>query len=84
MFGNIENYFQVSICQPQQLECVRNISSTDSGCYTSCEGLYITSYDKTQFSEVSKNSFLAKIQTDYDKYKKDGLIKFLWLHEGLT
>ena len=57
------------MCQPDQLQCVKEVTILDKKCLKSCEGLYVTSYFKSKLGEDLFADFWSKVQADYMKYK---------------
>ena len=57
------------MCLPGKLQCVKNINLIDEKCLKSCEGLYVTSYFKSQLGNKSFDDFWSKVEADYMKYK---------------
>ena len=51
------------------MSCVEKIEVIDLKCRRSCEGLYVTSYFKSEMKEDSFDDFWSKVETDYMKYK---------------
>ena len=64
---------KVPICTVEEMECVGLMNKKKSDCYQNCEGLYVTSFIKSDTDERG-SSFLRSISADYDLYK--GIIKF--------
>ena len=64
---------KVPICTVEEMECVGLMNKKKSDCYQNCEGLYVTSFIKSDTDERG-SSFLRGISADYDLYK--GIIKF--------
>ena len=60
---------QIPLCQSDELECVEQIDVIDTECRKSCEGLYVTSYFKSEMKENSFSIFWSKVEADYKKYK---------------
>ena len=60
---------QVPICQPDQLQCVKNVNIIDDKCISACEGLIVTSYFKSKMEESTFADFWTKVEADYMKYK---------------
>ena len=55
------------------MKCVKKIPVIDNECLSSCEGLYITSYEKKEFEEDEVEKILSLVSYDYEKYKAKGL-----------
>ena len=49
--------------------CVQKVKVIDEKCRKSCEGLYVTSYFKSEMKENSFSIFWSKVEADYKKYK---------------
>ena len=64
------------LCQPDALQCVEKIEVIDVKCRRSCEGLYVTSYFKSEMKEDSFSKFWSKVGTDYMKYKGRQVVNF--------
>ena len=64
------------MCQPNELKCVEKIDVIDSKCIKSCEGLYVTSYFKSEMKEDSFTKFWSKVEADYMKYKSRKIVHF--------
>ena len=69
-------YFEVQMCPPAQLKCVKNISVDEHNCLQSCEGLFITGYDRRGFNDVQKWKILSKISKEYSDYKANKSIEY--------
>ena len=67
---------QVPLCKPKDLQCVEKVKVIDEKCRKSCEGLYVTSYFKSQMNEESFADFWAKVEADYMKYKARKAVHF--------
>ena len=76
MFKYKWKHFQVPICQPDKIQCVKEITVLDEKCLNSCEGLYVTSYFKSKIGEESFSDFWVKVEDDYMKYKARKTVKF--------
>ena len=63
-------------CQPDQLQCVKEITVEDEKCLKSCEGLYVTSYFKSKLGEDAFADFWSKVKADYMKYKARKTVNF--------
>ena len=64
------------MCQPKNLQCVKEIVVIDEKCRKSCEGFYVTSYFKSKLDEGSFADFWTKVEADYMKYKGIRLVDF--------
>ena len=60
---------------PKELECVKT-SGFDNKCLKNCEGLYITSYFKSEMKEDSFSDFWSKVEDDYMRYKSRKDVEF--------
>ena len=60
---------QWSICSPEELKCVRNISVADKECLNKCDGLFITGVNEKEFDQEQVDSILAQVEDEYEKYK---------------
>ena len=58
------------------MKCVKKIPVIDNECLSSCEGLYITSYEKKEFEDDYVGKILSLVTEDYEKYKAKGLPKY--------
>ena len=65
------------MCHPDQLPCVKNISVDDNDCVQSCEGVFITGYDRRDFDEHTRKLILSKVKVEYGKYKADESLTFV-------
>lgn len=61
---------------PEKMSCVKDISVTDKDCLNSCDGLFITSYEKKEFDADQVGVILSLVNDDYEKYKAMGLPKY--------
>ena len=61
--------FQVPLCTPNQLSCVKNVTVDTSMCFHKCNGMMLTSFFKSDFDAKIKNYIPMEI-TAYKKYKK--------------
>ena len=68
--------FQWDLCPPERLGCVKNISVTDNECLNSCEGLYITGFERRKFNKDKLEALLSKVEEDYELYKAGGIMKY--------
>ena len=64
------------MCQPDKLQCVKEVKIHDEKCLKSCEGLYVTSYFKSKIEEDFLTDFWAEVEDDYMKYKKRQVVNF--------
>ena len=64
------------MCKPAQLNCVETISVDDNNCLQSCEGLFITGYERREFNDVQKRKILSKITEEYKNYKANESIRY--------
>ena len=64
------------MCQPTEMSCVEKIEVIDLKCRRSCEGLYVTSYFKSEMKEDSFDEFWSKVEADYMKYKGRQTVNF--------
>ena len=60
---------QAPMCQPKQLQCVKEVKIQDHSCFKSCEGFYVNSYFDYALTNDSYKDFWSKVEADYDKYK---------------
>ena len=58
-----------NVCTSNQLSCTKNITVDYSGCYKKCDGMYITSYDRSDM-DPSLRLFVSKLSEQYNNYKK--------------
>ena len=65
----VEGHEKIPLCMPKQLKCAKEVELIDKNCKKSCEGLYVTSYFKSQMNEDSFADFWSKVRYDYMKYK---------------
>ena len=69
--------FQVKLCESSEtLQCVKNVDIVDNTCLKSCEGLYVTSYSKTELTDSAFANFWAKVEYDYNQYKAKEPIEY--------
>ena len=57
----------MEICEPDQLHCVKDISVDHNDCLHSCDGLFITGFDKSLFEETGQESFLTTLTKYYSR-----------------
>ena len=57
------------MCKPETMQCVKEIEVFDGQCREGCEGLYVTSYFKSEMKEDSFDDFWSKVEADYMQYK---------------
>ena len=62
-------FSQENICTADQLSCIKNITVDYSQCYKRCDGMYITSYDKSEM-DASLQLLVSKLSAEYNDYKK--------------
>ena len=62
--------FQDSVCRPDQLTCLGNITKDYSKCTKSCEGILVTSFEKHNMDQ-SIESIIPELTREYSKYKTD-------------
>ena len=58
---------EIPICLPQNFECVNSIAMP-SDCLSSCQGLFVTGFERIEFEESEKKKILSKVNDDYDLY----------------
>ena len=73
----------VSLCNPKQLNCVKNISLDDHNCKQKCQGLFITGFDKIGFEDFEKDGFLSRVLVDYNYYKAKKILSYPSSMKGL-
>ena len=52
-----------------ELECVKSIPVSDSECLNSCEGLFITGFDRREFDQEQVDGIMSKVSGEYEFYK---------------
>ena len=52
-------------------KCLSNISVVENDCTVGCDGLSITSFIKTPFSEKAASSFWEKVKHNYNAYQNN-------------
>ena len=55
---------------------MEKIDVMDLNCRRSCQGLYVTSYFKSELKEDSFSKFWSEIKADYMQYKGRQTVKF--------
>ena len=68
--------FKFPLCESSQLKCVENVTVVDEQCLRGCEGLYVTSYEKSPINPTSFELFWKRTLKDYQKYKHQADITF--------
>ena len=53
-----------------------SVELIDDKCQKSCEGLYVTSYFKSEMNKDSFANFWSKVEVDYMKYKGRKAVNF--------
>ena len=64
--------FQWKVCSPDELECVKMISVSDNDCLNSCEGLFITGFDRREYEPDEVKDIMSLVMEDYEFYKSGG------------
>lgn len=58
------------------MKCVENIPVDDVTCLQSCEGLFVTAFDRREFDDKTTRSIMSKIENDYSQYKSKESVSF--------
>ena len=68
---------------PQMMKCVKNITINEKDCLNSCEGLFITGFERREFEEDQDKRIKSLVNDDYEKYKAEGLPEFPYPIKGI-